>query len=239
MSACEPVAVFSLVRTLYIDIPPPGKQPGITFGPSMQLVLKNLTCERAGRQLFPGISRTLKNGEGLLVTGPNGSGKTTLIKTITGLLRPLEGSIRLTGGTDGAPLAERCHLIGHADGVKRALSVKENLDFWSAYLGGTGSARALERLGLEALADLPAGVLSAGQRRRLALTRLLAAPRPLWLLDEPAEALDRASKTLLADMIKDHMGTGGIVLAVSHSALGCKFSQSLELKPPATGRAAR
>lgn len=205
----------------------------------MQLVLKNLTCERGGRALFLGISLTLKDGEGLLITGPNGSGKTTLIKTIAGLLRPLAGSIRLTGETDGATLVERCHLIGHADGVKRALSVKENLDFWSVYLGGSGRPRALERLGLEALGDLPAGVLSAGQRRRLALSRLLAAPRPLWLLDEPAEALDRASKALLADMIKDHMKSGGIVLAVSHTALGCKFSQSLALKPVAAGKAVR
>ena len=209
----------------------------------MKLILDNLACERGGRRLFSALSRRIGAGEGLLVEGPNGTGKTTLLKTIAGLLRPTAGSTRLEGGGAEESLGEQCHLIGHLPGVKRALSVAENYRFWTAYLGKDAGAEpdeeGLARLGLADLADLPAGVLSAGQRRRLALARLYAAPRPVWLLDEPAEALDAASKRLLARMIGNQLEGGGIVVAVSHTALRCKFAQSLRLGSPARRPAAR
>jgi heme exporter protein A len=206
----------------------------------MKLVLDNLACDRGGRRLFSGLSRELKAGQGLLVKGPNGSGKSTLLKTIAGLLQATSGTIALEGGLTSASVSEQCHLVGHQPGVKRALSVAENFAFWRDFLGGDGGLDGLARLGLADLADLPAGVLSAGQRRRLALARLLAAPRTLWLLDEPAEALDRASNTLLGKLIDGQLAKGGIVVAVSHTALGGRFTRSLTLGgvPAARSKAA-
>ena len=204
----------------------------------MQLLLENLACERGGRRLFSGLSQRIGAGQSLLVKGPNGAGKTTLLKTIAGLLAPALGTITLNGGDPEATLAEQAHLVGHLSGVKRALSVRENYDFWRAYLANGEVENGLERLGLSGLDDLPAGVLSAGQRRRLALSRLYAAPRPLWLLDEPAEALDQSSKRLLAGMLADHANSGGIALVVSHISLGHKFTRTLDLGSASKARKA-
>jgi len=203
----------------------------------MKLVLDNVACERGGRRLFSSISRQISAGQGLLVKGPNGSGKSTLLKTIAGLLHAATGTIVLDGGMANATLSEQCHLVGHQPGVKSALTVAENHAFWREFLGGGGDPDGLARLGLANLAELPAGVLSAGQRRRLALARLLAAPRTVWLLDEPAESLDRASNALLARLIDERLASGGIVVAVSHTALGGRFTRSLMLGGTAAGRA--
>jgi heme exporter protein A len=199
--------------------------------PPMKLILDNLACERGGRVLFSGLNLDLPAGQGLLLQGPNGAGKTSLLKTIAGLIAPADGQIRLEGGAVEAPVGEQCHLIGHLSGVKRALSVAENAQFWARYLGGGAQGDALERFGLAELGDLSAGLLSAGQARRLALCRLLLAPRPLWLLDEPAESLDAASRALLADLIGDHLTAGGLVVAATHYAFGPDFDQELHLGP--------
>jgi len=197
----------------------------------MKLILDNLACERGGRLLFSGLDLELAEGRGLLLQGPNGAGKTSLLKTIAGLIAPAEGEVRLDGGADQVPVGEQCHLIGHLSGVKRALTVAENARFWARYLGDGALGDALEKLGLAELGDLAAGLLSAGQIRRLALCRLLLAHRPLWLLDEPAESLDAASRALLADLIGGHLETGGLVVAATHYQFGHDFGQELTLGP--------
>lgn len=184
----------------------------------MRVVGNRVSCERGGRFLFRGLSFQLTAGEAITVLGPNGAGKTSLLRIIAGLLPAAEGTVAIDGeGT----VAESCHYLGHLDAVKAALSVSENLDFCRALFGAGGASNetALARLGLGALSDLPAHALSAGQRRRLALARLLAAPRPVWLLDEPTAALDAAGKEVLATMIGEHRSRGGMVVAATHLEL--------------------
>jgi heme exporter protein A len=185
----------------------------------MRLAGNSVSCERGGRFLFRGLSFRLAAGEAITVLGPNGAGKTSLLRIIAGLLPAAEGGVSIEG-MDGT-VAEASHFLGHLDAVKSALSVSENLDFSRALLGGGGASNeiALARLGLGALSGLPAHVLSAGQRRRLALARLLASPRPIWLLDEPTAALDAAGKEVLAGMIGEHRSRGGMVIAATHLEL--------------------
>ena len=153
----------------------------------MMLIADGLTSIRGGRTLFSGLGVSVDAGEALLVSGPNGSGKTTLIRTIAGFLRPAAGEIRLEHGDPERSLLEQCHYVGHRDSIKASLTVEENAAFWGAFLGGapTRVDGALAAFGLEGLKDTPAAYLSAGQRRRLGLARLLLADRALWLLDEP------------------------------------------------------
>jgi heme exporter protein A len=178
-------------------------------------------------------------GEALLVTGPNGAGKTTLLRTLAGFLRPVAGRIRLEGGAEDVTIAEQCHYVGHVNGVKPSLTVAENAAFWSGFLGAAwGGTRgrldgALEAFGLAALRDIPAGYLSAGQRRRAGLMRLVMADRPIWLLDEPTASLDDAAQAMLAGAVNRHLGGGGLVVAATHMPLG--FDKARELR---LGRAA-
>jgi heme exporter protein A len=185
----------------------------------MRLAGNNVSCERGGRFLFRGLSFQLSAGEAITVLGPNGAGKTSLLRIIAGLLPATVGTVTVEGV--GGTLAEACHFLGHLDAVKGALTVSENFDFARTLLGGGGatSVTVLARLGLGALSGLPAHVLSAGQRRRLALARLLAASRPIWLLDEPTAALDAAGKDVLASMIHEHRSLGGMVIAATHLEL--------------------
>lgn len=194
----------------------------------MQLIAEQLTCVRGGRRVFSGVSLRLKAGEGLLLTGPNGAGKSSLLRMMAGFLKPGGGKLRLTGAGDATP-GECCHFIGHANAVKRALSVEENLRFWAGYLGGDGIGQALATLDLEDLRDVPAALLSAGQARRLALARLLVAPRPLWLLDEPTVSLDTASCGLVAKIVRAHLSGGGIAVAATHLPLGVTFRHRLDM----------
>src|SRR5271165_3030866 len=148
----------------------------------MELIGQNLACVRGGREVFSGLGFRVCAGEALVLTGPNGAGKSSLLRLIAGLLRPAAGRIALTGAEAELSVAEQTHYLGHQDALKPSLTVRENLQFWADFLGG-GSASptsALAAVGLEELADLPAGYMSAGQRRRLSLARLLAAPRRLW-----------------------------------------------------------
>ena len=164
----------------------------------MQIEASALSVERGGRIIFAGLDFRLAAGEALLVKGPNGAGKSTLLRAFAGFLPLAAGAIAITPETE-ARRAELCHYIGHADALKPALTLAENLAFYSALLGGGGIERALARLGLTGIADLPAAYLSAGQKRRAALARLVAIARPIWLLDEPLTALDAKSQTVSAN----------------------------------------
>ncbi len=187
----------------------------------LRLVATDLTCRRGGRTVFHGLSFAAAAGEVIQVTGPNGAGKSSLLRLVAGLVPADEGSLVLEGGDAEASIGEQAHYCGHQDAFKSSLTVAENLAFWTSFLGGTGEALpALARLGLDHLADLPAGYLSAGQRRRLALARLLTVPRPVWLLDEPTAALDAASQKLLAAIMAEHVAGGGILMAATHMPLG-------------------
>jgi heme exporter protein A len=182
--------------------------------------------------VLSGLSFALADGDGLLLTGPNGAGKTTLLRLLAGFLPASAGEVRLEDGPEDAEPGELCHFIGHLPQTKAALTVRENLAFDAAFLGKGGEvdvASALGRLGLADLGDIRAGYLSAGQRRRLALARLLVADRHIWLLDEPSVSLDRTSTTTLAELIAAHRAKGGIVVAATHVPLGLQDTEELKL----------
>jgi len=199
----------------------------------VQLVAEKLVLSRGGRNVVDGVSFRLGAGEALVLTGANGSGKTTLLRALAGFLAPGSGSIRLQGTPDERAPAELVHFVGHQDGIKTHLTVKENLAFWAAYLGGSPPllGPALERFALEPLADIPAGYLSAGQKRRLALARLAVAPRPVWLLDEPTVSLDAAAAALLIAAIEVHVAGGGLAVIATHVALPLAGTQEIRLGP--------
>ena len=202
----------------------------------MQLRGDDLACERGGRLVFAGLSFALAGGEALVVTGRNGAGKSSLLRVLGGLLRVSAGRIALSGGADEATLAEQSHYLGHLDAVKPALSVSENLRFWTSYLGAPRSAAirpALDAVDLAELADLPAAYLSAGQKRRLSIARLVAVRRPVWLLDEPTSALDTPSQDRLARLMRDHLGSGGMIVAAAHGPIGLDGARELKLGRPA------
>jgi heme exporter protein A len=186
---------------------------------------------RGSREVFSGLDFQASAGRALAVTGRNGSGKTSLLRLIAGLLAPAEGSITLEGGEAELTLGEHAHYLGHRDALKPALSVEENLVFWRDFLGGEtsdGSARLGENLaavGLDHAAHLPAAYLSAGQRRRLSLARLIAVRRPVWLLDEPTAALDAAGQSMFAGLMGDHLARGGMIIAATHGPLGIEAEE--------------
>lgn len=197
----------------------------------LRLIARNLVCIRGGRVVFDDLSFAVSSGEALVVTGPNGAGKSSLLRQIAGLVEIADGALALEGGEAEASLSEQAHYIGHLDALKSAMSVRETAAFWSGFLGGAQSDidAAFEVFDLGALADLPVAYLSAGQRRRLALARLLIAPRPLWLLDEPSVALDAASLARLIAAMERHLLGGGIVVAATHQELGLSSAFSLDL----------
>ena len=188
----------------------------------MRLSGRDVKCVRGGREVLSGLDFEVSSSEVLAVTGPNGAGKTSLLRIVAGLLTLSGGSIDLDGGETELTLPEQAHYLGHRDALKPALSVLENLAFWLDFLGGAASdpAESLRRVGLDHAAHLPAAYLSAGQRRRLSIARLLAVRRPIWLLDEPTSALDAAGQALFADLTRDHLARGGLVLAATHAPLG-------------------
>lgn len=196
----------------------------------MRLFAEGLTAERGGRPVFRNLSFSVETGGLLAVTGPNGVGKSTLLRMIAGLLRPTEGSIAVEPEPDG-PRGITMHYLGHLDGLKSVMTVRENLAFWRATGGADGlpPLDALDEVGLAHLIDLPAGYLSAGQRRRVAIARLLAVHRPIWLLDEPTAALDAASEVRLGELIAAHLSRGGIAVAATHLALPLPVTTRLDL----------
>ena len=199
----------------------------------MHLSAENLACSRGGREVFRGLSFSLPGGEALLVTGRNGAGKSSLLRVIAGLVRLSGGQLALDGGDLEAAIGEQSHYLGHQDALKPSLTVTENLQFWAAFLGDGGDAvePALESVDLGRLADLPAAYLSAGQRRRLSLARLVAIKRPLWLLDEPTSALDTASQARLAALMRGHLAGGGMIVAAAHGPIGLEGARELKLGP--------
>jgi heme exporter protein A len=187
----------------------------------LRLFGSDLGCDRGFRHVFHNLNFELSSGRALALVGPNGAGKSSLLRLIAGLLTPSEGFVRLEGGDPERSIGEQAHYQGHLDAFKPALTVSENLAFWSRYLGGGEAAPAvLAAVGLDSLCHLPAAYLSAGQRRRLSLARLIAVPRPLWLLDEPTSSLDSAAQAVLAGLMRSHLAGGGLIVAATHAPLG-------------------
>ena len=196
----------------------------------MRIEAAGLTCIRGGRKVFSGLDFSLDPGEALLVTGRNGAGKSSLLRLVAGLLRAASGRVALRGGDPDKSIGEQSHYLGHQDALKPSLTTSENLSFWCRYLGdGPDSEAALAAVGLAAIAGLPAAYLSAGQRRRLSIARLLAVPRPIWLLDEPTAALDREAQDLLAQLMRQHLSGGGLIMAAAHGPIGLDGTTELRL----------
>ncbi len=190
--------------------------------------------------MFQDLSFELESGTALVVTGANGIGKSSLLRTLAGLVHLTKGTIRLEGGENDKTPQEQAHYFGHQDAVKPALTVLENLAFWQSFAaqstasGFSGKsippAQALNALGIGHTAHLPAAYLSAGQKRRLSLSRLLVTPRPLWLMDEPTSALDKASEAQLLDLMNTHVAGGGMIVTATHTELALTTTRILHLK---------
>ncbi|CAD7042978.1 heme ABC exporter ATP-binding protein CcmA [Pseudorhizobium endolithicum] len=202
----------------------------------MRLTAEGLAARRGEDLLFSDISFDLGAGEGLILTGRNGSGKSTLLRVIAGLLRAERGAVTWHSSGDGPIRAgEACHYLGHRNAMKAELSVEENLGFWKSFFGdfkgGTGisAAEAADRVGLGGITHLPFGYLSAGQQRRMAFAKLLVSYRPVWILDEPTAALDARAEATFADLIREHLGRGGILLAATHQPLGLEGMRELRM----------
>ena len=184
-----------------------------------RLDIAQLALDRGGRRLFSGLSLSLKSGQACALTGSNGSGKTSLLRAVAGLVATTAGSITF-GAIEPSQARELdLHFLGHLEGLKSGRTGREELDFWTRWLGGDGTGLAVDRLGLGPFLDLEVRRLSAGQRRRLALARLISAPRPIWLLDEPLSPLDSDWRHRFGAIMAEHLQTGGIILAAVHDPL--------------------
>lgn len=189
-----------------------------------RLSVRDLIVDRGGRRVLEGLELQVAAGEGLAVTGQNGTGKSTLLRVLAGLLKPTAGELAFEGADPERPIGALSHYVGHLDAVKTQETVYETLAFWATWLGGSADIDVIEAalvpLELDHLIELPTAFLSAGQKRRLALSRLNVAPRPVWLLDEPTSALDVASEGRFAAMMEAHLDAGGLIVAATHAPLG-------------------
>jgi len=212
-------------------------RPQATLRAALELRVDGLCVDRGGRRVIDDLSFSLRGGEALKITGRNGIGKSTLLRALAGLLPVDAGRIALTGEGAEEPGYET-HYLAHADGLKATLTVEENLDFWARFLARAPHVEralslgdALEAVGLAHLRVVPVGLLSAGQKRRIALAKLLVSWRPLWLLDEPLTALDVASRARFARLMQDHCALGGLIIAATHEPLGDLETRELALAP--------
>jgi heme exporter protein A len=206
----------------------------------MRLSASDLACRRGGREVFAGVSFSVTTGEALAVRGRNGAGKSSLLRMVVGLIRVAAGRLALEGGDPEMTVGEQAHYLGHQDALKPSLSVGENLRFWSGFFGAAAAdiGAPLAAVGLEELVDLPAAYLSAGQRRRLSIARLLAVKRPIWLLDEPTSTLDATAQERLGEFMRAHLAGGGLIMAATHGVLGLDGAQELQLDQTPSPQAA-
>lgn len=201
-----------------------------------RLEIEDLALARGGRRLFSGLSLNLAAGQACALTGRNGAGKTSLLRAVAGLIAPETGRISFGETDTGEARARGLHLLGHLDGLKSGRTAREELDFWTRWNGGTGQAsvEAARRLEIVPLLDLEIRRLSAGQRRRLALARMLSAPRPLWLLDEPLSPLDSGWRARFGEIMAEHLAGGGLILAAIHDPLPVP-AQSVDIRADGAG----
>lgn len=200
---------------------------------SNKLIAEDLACRRSERLLFRNLNFTLAAGQVLLLRGPNGSGKSSLLRLLAGLLPPEAGTLNWRGknvAQDRSSYRADLAYLGHLDALKPQLLVRENLQFWADLVGGSVAVgAALAKVGLAASAEIPAQQLSAGQRRRFGLARLLLKPVPIWLLDEPSTALDTAGQKLVLDLVSRHRAAGGLAIISSHDDLDLPQAATLQL----------
>lgn len=202
----------------------------------MKLIIDGISCVRGGRHVLEGISFTLEPGIASILTGPNGSGKSTLMRVVAGLVDQQSGTMTwmdddVVMDPDETQPGSLFHYVGHLDAIKPSLSVEENLSFWAGLYGGsTNLVVALEKMELAALRDVPGAFLSAGQRKRLSLARLLLVRRPLWILDEPSVSLDVGGVALVADLMKRHCQSGGMLFVTTHVDIGLSQEHTNSLK---------
>ena len=200
----------------------------------MRLSALHVCLERSGRIIVNDLSFAVGAGEMLIITGANGAGKSTLLRALAGLLPLSAGKISCDGLKNDRTLAMQAHYLGHLDALKTALTAQENLEFWADMgEGGISPRAALAKLALAHVAEFPVGYLSAGQKRRVALARLLVARRPVWLLDEPTTALDALSQAMFAGLVRAHLAGGGLVVAATHAPLEIEGARELRLGPVA------
>jgi heme exporter protein A len=189
-----------------------------------RMTISDLGLSRGERALFQRLSIDLGAGEALALTGANGTGKTSLLRAIAGFIRPDAGAARFFDGAEreieaGVARSGHIHLLGHLEGLKGARTTRDELAFQASWCGGAGAEAAVEALGLAPLLDLETRKLSAGQKRRLSLARLVAAPRALWLLDEPLAPLDARWRAVATGLMQDHLAGGGLLIAAVHDPL--------------------
>ena len=201
----------------------------------MKLIIENLSLSRAGQEIVTGISFELSAGDALIVTGENGSGKSTTLRGVAGLLPLSGGSVTLldeTGKQFEGETREYCHYLGHQNGMKPALTVHENLDFWQKFCGEPDLTieQALEEIDLAHTIDLPFSYLSAGMKRRVSIARLLVCDKPIWIVDEPTAGLDAQSVQMFTNLCKAFCEDGGILIAATHLPLGIETEKTLEIK---------
>lgn len=199
----------------------------------LRLSIENLVVDRGLKRVLNGMTFSVNKGEAVVLVGPNGSGKTTLLRTLAGLLKPVSGSLTFTEEDQKVSADTLIHYIGHLNALKDHLTVEENLTFWAQFLRSSSSETllpALQSFDLENLRAVPVGYLSAGQKRRACLARLLVTPRPIWLLDEPTVSLDTRAVGLLVQKIETHLQSGGLLLAATHVPLGISKEKMFQIE---------